>query len=334
VVAPDPASDASGGRDSDRPDGPGGPGAPTVPKLTLPQRLLTLLPQLRRDPTPAIDRAPAPARPPQSRPAARRPAPPKPLHPDRPAAPRTPPPAAADSDLDADDADAVETEADDGAEGGAAPGTRSGRRGGLLTPAGGANRGVDPAQDLSPAELVQLIKRIDDRERLYALLSVPFAVILTVILVAEAVHTHPHQLSGTILFEGIAPIVFAAILLFAVRTRKRSFVAFMLVFMGLPLLPPGLIFSGLGLWMILRSYKWQRILQTKGGDPSRPSAASSRSGRASGRASSPKGAAARGSAAAMERRRRKREAAVKGPPPNKRYTPPKPPRPRPPKPTD
>jgi hypothetical protein len=294
----------------------------TVPKLSIGHRILAALPQLRREPAvKPSERAEGTGS--TSRPST---------------GGKNPRASSAGSGTRARPRDA-DTEAGGKPDGGgdADPAvTTSSTRGGFLKPAPADGR-PHPDQDKSPAELVHMIKTIDDRELRLARLSVPLGIILGVVITIAAIHSHPKSLTGVIIVEGVVPVVFALLLLVALRTRRRSFVAFSLIFMGLPVLPYGVVFAGLGIWMILRSYKWQRILTTKGGDPNRRSATASRSGRASGtggRSANIKDARARGTAAAAERRRRRREPEVKGPSASKRYTPPKPPRPPPPNPTE
>ncbi len=114
------------------------------------------------------------------------------------------------------DAEVVQGElVDDETGTGPAPAGAGRRRDSFLRPRA-QDAKHDPDADKTPAELVHMIKTIDDRERLYALFSAPLGAALGVAYTAEAIRTHPHALSGTILFQGLAPILFALILLVAV----------------------------------------------------------------------------------------------------------------------
>jgi hypothetical protein len=268
----------------------------TVPKLSLPQRMLAALPQIRKDKT--VDGAGTASATSGS-------------------GSTTTPTRSTGSDDDLSDAPSDDEPA-------------SGPGASVASRRASAPARAHPDDDKSPAELEHMIKRIDARERKFALFAAPIGAAFGVALTVAALRSHSKDLTGLILYEGVVPVVFAALVLIAVRTRRRSFVAFSLIFMGLPVLPYGILFAGLGIWMILRAQKWQRILTAKTGRPRARSTGAS----AKGSRTSVRDASTRGSAAASARRRKRREPEVKGPSPSKRYTPPKPPRPRPPKPEE
>jgi len=196
---------------------------------------------------------------------------------------------------------------------------------------------VDPndlTAKMSNEELAHAIKRIDDREQRYAFLAGPLGAALGIGLTIAAIHTNPavghkgHAAVSTIVFEGAARVVFAAGVVATAFTRRRSLVAFALLFMGSTILPLGILFWGLGLWMIWRVFRYQKILTQRGVSPQRSKVSQG-----------PRAAAKGGAVDARERvrqreqareRRRGRQGVPAGPPASKRYTPPKPTRPKPP----
>ncbi|MGH9030480.1 MAG: hypothetical protein ACRDV4_12810 [Acidimicrobiales bacterium] len=201
-------------------------------------------------------------------------------------------------------------------------------------PAVGTSRAAVQAANMGNEELTTAIKRIDDRERLYALFCGPLGAVIGIVLTIIAIHTNPalhhkdHVAVSTIVFEGIARVVFGAAVFGIGFTRRRSLVAFALLFLGLTLLPFGIIFMGLGGWMLLRASRYQKALTARGIAPPR------------GRGAQPPRAAAKsGATDARQRLQERKEARARkrgkqpvptGPPASKRYTPPKPTRPRPP----
>ncbi len=80
-----------------------------------------------------------------------------------------------------------------------------------------------------------------------------------------------HESTGFILFEGGARVLLSAIVVLAAWNRRRSFVAFALLFLGTSMgFPFALPFWALGVWMIFRVLKWQRELAAMtGSDRSR-----------------------------------------------------------------
>jgi len=204
-------------------------------------------------------------------------------------------------------------------------------------------------------ELTHIIKRIDDRERTIAIGSAALGLGVGVALTFAAVHLNhvpkskTHTSDSFIVYEGAARVVFSAAVVLAAWKRRRSFVAFALLFLGTSM---GGIFAlpfwAVGIWLIFRVLKWQRELAAMTGNQAR-ARSQARSGgparSANGARAARPDAATRGRDAAEARRRAraerlsartaggrrpKKQPEPTGPPPNKRYTPPKPTRPRPP----
>ncbi len=195
---------------------------------------------------------------------------------------------------------------------------------------------------LSKEELTHAIKRIDDRERLLAILSAPIGVVVGALLTVLAVHFNPplhhknHLTFVTIVvFEGGARVLLSGVVLAAAYTRRRSFVGFALLFLGTSLgLPFALPFWALGAWLIWRVFKYQRELTALGGTVGRQRkpAAGRDSGRGTNKGTNRPATLAEARAAGAARSRRKKQLPTTGPPPSKRYTPPRPTRPKPPPP--
>ena len=286
-----------------------------APKLTIGQRLLTALPNLQRQPASA-----APAT-------------------------HTNGASTKADDTDADtDADAIEADADaiEAATDGAT--TRRARlRDSFLTPA--PAKRVSPADALasmSREEIAHRIKKLDDRERLLALFAAPTGTAVGLLLTGFALHLNPavhvkgHVSNSLILLEGGARILLSGLVVAAALSRRRSLVGFALLFLGTAMGSPlfALPFWGLGGYLIWRVFKYQKVLNARGGTPGRTS------GRATGGSRVPANprAAARAESAAgrtraqAARQRGRKQPEPAGPTPSKRYTPPKPTRPRPPAP--
>jgi hypothetical protein len=203
---------------------------------------------------------------------------------------------------------------------------------------------ADPTANMSNEELQYAIKRIDDREQKYAMFAGPLGAAIGIALTAIAIHTNPavghkdHVSEGLILLEGAARIVLGALVVVAAKTRRRSFVAFALLFLGTAdSFPFALLFWGLGGWMIWRVFRYQKALTARGAGPQR-----SRAAAGSRTAGGPRTSARAGATDARTRmqerkgardRRRGKLPAATGPAASKRYTPRKPTRPRPPAPS-
>ncbi len=310
------------------PTDPTSGGAGDVPKLTIGQRLLTSLPQLRPE---------------------------RPTRPSRPGSDQS-----ADTDPGADptDNDAEESAGD---ESSAPQSVGSRLKDSLLKPPPARQPAarVSPYADSTSAELIVSIKRIDDRERRFAFVAAPIGAILGLVLMFQFLHNNPvyeahhvlnkkHVADSLIVTYGMVPVVFGIVVGVAAYLRRRSFTVFSLILLGYPFLALSgnpitiLPFWGLAGWLFFRSFKMQRELTARGENPrvrtrTAPGARSTRSGSSKAGTAKPKPkpslAEARAQAvrAKAERRAGRGRPAPAGPPPNKRYTPPKPPRPKIPK---
>ncbi len=238
--------------------------------------------------------------------------------------------------LDAEPTDDPETAPDlsDGSADGRAGGRGRRVRDTLLKPppAGRPARKLDPAQTMTPVELAYAIKRVDDRERAVALFTGIMGIVFGIFITVFAIHINPavghknHASPTTIAYEGGARVLLALLVLGAAFTRRRSFIGFTLLFLGTAMGNPlfAMPFWIVGGWMIWRVFKWQKVLTAKGGDPERRAAGgATRSDRGNGRVAPTRSSAPRAGG-------RRGRPAPAGPTPSKRYTPPKPSRPKPP----
>jgi hypothetical protein len=186
-------------------------------------------------------------------------------------------------------------------------------------------------------ELTHIIKRIDDREQRTAWLGAALGLVVGLTLTIAAVHFNPpphHKghLSTTfiVFFEGGARVLLSGVVALAAQNRRRSFVAFALLFLGTSMGPLyALPFWAIGIWLIVRVLKWQRELAAMTGGQTRPRADAGARGRDAAEARR-RARNERMNARTAGGRRNKKQPEPTGPAPNKRYTPPKPPRPRPP----
>jgi len=286
----------------------GGSGNGAVPKLTIGQRVLASLPNLQRQ-TPTAPEASPP----------------------RPARGTGRPPAGGGGG-DVVTPDEVLAPGDDDQ-----PSARSRMRDAFVKPPEPRPQRGAPS-GMTKEELTQIIKRVDDREQVLAYGSAALGVVVGVVLTVAAVHFNPpvhhknHESTGFILFDGGARVVLAAVVVLAAWNRRRSFVAFALLFLGTTMgFPFALPFWALGVWMIFRVLKWQRELAAVTGTRTRTRAQPAARGRDAAEARQ-RARADRMKARSAGGRRAKKQPEPTGPPPNKRYTPPKPPRPRPPAP--
>jgi hypothetical protein len=293
----------------------GAPGG-AVPKLTLGQRLLTLLPDLQRQPARRPPMSPSPS-------------------------PRAPnaTESATSAEVDDEPVDHDET-TDDGGTNGASSGVGGRIRDSLLRPAPASAR-RRPTEDLdamSREEIAHRIKKLDDRERFLAITAAPLGVLVGILLTAVAIHLNPavgkpkHVADSTLYIEGGARILLSGLVVLVAMSRRRSLVGFALLFLGTSMGAPlfALPFWALGGYFIWRVFKYQKALTARGGAPGRArgSGRVPPDPRAAGRA----GAAAARARAQAPRRRGKKDPVPAGPTPSKRYTPPRPARPRPPAP--
>jgi len=212
-------------------------------------------------------------------------------------------------------------------------------------PAGQGARKTDPTSTMTNEQLTDAIKRLDDRERFYALFAGPLGAAIGLVLTIGAIHFNPavghknHVSENLIVFEGVIRVAFGGFVVLAALTRRRSFVGFTLLFFGTTVLPYGILFWGLGGWMIWRTYHYQKVLTSRGVRPARGGARGDRRSAQGPRAAARAGATdardrtrerrASGRATASGRTRGRKKPEPIGPPPSKRYTPPKPTRPRP-----
>ena len=219
--------------------------------------------------------------------------------------------------------------------------------GGGRTPSGG-RAPLDLMDDLSDDEIAYRIKRLDDRERFLVLFAGPLGAVVGIVLTILTFHLNPavgkanHENGSIILLEGAVRVVLGAAVTAIAFTRRRSLIGFSLLFLGTAMGSPlfALPFWALGGYLIWRVFKYQKVLTARG--KSRKGAAAGRAtatrgGRAARVPANPRQAARAGVAAGRERGRArqggKKQPAGPGPSASKRYTPPKPPRPRPPAPS-
>lgn len=329
--------------DLDEPDAPNGP----FPKLTIGQRILTALPNLDRQKSASNRTTPRPA---AGRTTTR---------------PATSGRRAADVDTELeaeDDASEEPIEPDEviAPQDEASPrsGTAASRATGpsrgaparrtTSTTGAGARKG-DPLADMSNEELTYGIKRIDDRERRYALIAGPVGAVFGILETILAIHYNPplhhsgHVANSVTVLYGVARVVLGGVVTLTAYTKRRSLIAFALLFLGTAIgFPFALLFWALGGWMIWRVFRYQKELTARGAAPQRGRAAQSRTAE-SRVGSGPKAASRSGKTDARERARTRKEARdirrgrqpiPPGPPRTKRYTPPKPVRPRPPAPSE
>ncbi|MFC0082797.1 hypothetical protein ACFFRE_11715 [Aciditerrimonas ferrireducens] len=180
----------------------------------------------------------------------------------------------------------------------------------------------DPYPQLSSAELQEWIKRLDDRERLFALLAAPLGAALGITVMLVSLHVNPpvgakgHEDPSTIVTDGVIAIAFAIVVLISALVRRRSFTVFALLFLGYGSGIYGLVpFWGLAGWLFFRSYKMQRALTARGEHPRQLRAQQQRRKKAAGPGQ-------RAGGGLLGRKQPAPEPA--GPGPNRRYTPPKP----------
>jgi hypothetical protein len=201
-------------------------------------------------------------------------------------------------------------------------------------PADHAARKTDPTKNMSNEELAHAIKRIDDRERSYALFAGPLGAAAGIVLTVAAIHYNPplhhkgHVANSITELYGVARVVLSGVVMLTALSRRRSLVAFALLLLGTAEgFPFALLFWGLGGWMIWRVFRYQKVLTARGGTRGRPADGPRAAGRAG--ASDARQRASARKAAPRDRGRGRKKPEPTGPPPSKRYTPPKPTRPRP-----
>jgi hypothetical protein len=286
-----------------------GAGKGALPKLTLSQRILAALPNLQRAPGPA---------------------PRKPDAPDGGGRRASTPSVRTDEAIEPDEV--IES---NGAGGPRTVGQRF--RDSVTKPAPTSTTArANPYADRSREELEHSMKYLDDQERFFALLVGPLVAVLDIILTVIALHSHqPHFIHGhvnklwvnptTTVSLGIGSAVVACLVVVCALLRRRSLTIFALLFSGygggLLTMLPSWAMAG---WLFVHFSRMQKALRQMGGG--RPRAGGSNRPRQAARAGA---ASARDRSAARTTRGRKQPIPA-GPPGSKRYTPPKPTRPRPP----
>jgi hypothetical protein len=126
--------------------------------------------------------------------------------------------------------------------------------------------------DMPTSELTVLMRKLDDRERLFAFIAAPLGVVLAILVTAVAVHTNPalhhkgHESSGVIVADGGVGVAFALFVLAMAWFRRRSLTAFALLFLGysVGLIGPGIPFLFLGGYLLFRAWKIQKVLTSRG----------------------------------------------------------------------
>jgi hypothetical protein len=183
------------------------------------------------------------------------------------------------------------------------------------------------------AEIIEDLRRIDDRERLIGLIAGPLGAVVAVILmfhalaINPAVHHKGHIAPSITEAYGIVGVFLGAIVVVAAFLRRRSFLGFTLLFMGISL---GIVFAIpfwiVGVWLLFRATRFQKELSELTGQPTRGWLGGSAGSRGTARA----GAGGQGARSGASSSRKKPATDHRGPVASKRYTPPKPSRPRPP----
>jgi hypothetical protein len=209
---------------------------------------------------------------------------------------------------------------------------------------GTGNRAADPFAGMSREELSSSMKYLDERERRFALMAGPFLAALDLVLTLITLHDNPpkydvhHHLNKlhadptTIVALGVGSAVIALGVMACALIRRRSLTIFGLLFAGygggLVTIVPSWVLAG---WLYVRFNRMNKALRQRDGG--------ARGRQTGGRVpANPRAAARAGASAARERaqspRRNRKEPVSAGPNASKRYTPPKPSRPRPPTPSD
>jgi hypothetical protein len=184
------------------------------------------------------------------------------------------------------------------------------------------------------------MKYLDDQERRYALLVGPLIGVLDIVLTFVTLHNNPplhvhghlnklHANPTSIVTLGVGSAVIACLVVLCAFFRRRSLTIFALLFAGygggLVTMLPSWAMAG---WLFVHFSRMQKALKALGGVRPR--------GTVPGK---PRDAARAGASAARARSGTRRERGGRkqpvptGPSSSKRYTPPKPTRPRPPAPS-
>ena len=299
---------------ADRPE----PGEdPGIPDLTLGQKVLLRLPDLKRRPTGLS---------------------PKPAAKPRGSAAKTPTRTVQEVDEppESDDHEATEVAGEETV--GTAQKKTPAKTTKSASPAGRTATGKQgrpsPYDDMPTSELTQLMKRLDDRERLLTTIAAPLGVVLSLLETLLTLHNDPKSVHAkgyvdhtTLVVYGIVAVVLCGFVLVMARMRKRSLASFALMIIGLIIGPTGigLPFIVFGGYLIFKMLKVQKVLTARG--VTRPTA----SRRAPARGAKASSTSAKSSSSTSSRG----ESQSKGAPTqSKRYTPPRPPSKRPPIPVE
>ena len=318
------------------PEGTGSSASFEAPRLTFGQKILVALPEIGRNrgTRPGIA---SQAQTDDAEKAASNPRPAKPIGNGRAKQPR-PTFAAISNDDDSDQAD--ETEHQDAALSedpdalddnshldDADPVVNAGRpapMGGLLSGVlrgGGAQKrqGAAVYDDMKTSDLTELMRKLDDKERRFAMLAAPLGGVLAIVLTLITLHNDPvgkgHESTSIITLDGGLSIAFAICLFATAWFRRRSLTAFALLFLGysLGLIGIGIPFLILGGYLLFRAWRIQKILTSRGVNPRSRQAARPADGRASPR-----------SQTVNQKGKKDTKSGSSRPVQNKRYTPPKP----------
>jgi hypothetical protein len=190
---------------------------------------------------------------------------------------------------------------------------------GTARPSGGAATRPARSQVVVPEgkTLQDLINNLEHRERLVALVTAALGLAYAIFLAIYFAHPQPHvkdPVDGPV----VASIIGGPSLLFgaSVFIGRRALVGFLALLTGFAMLtvagPYGIIYFGVGLWLIMKAQKYSRAAREEAGDV-RPARRSRQDGAPA------KGAAARKSGG----KGRPASAGPKAPAASKRYTPPR-----------
>jgi hypothetical protein len=325
-------SPATNGATSDGSAADGAPSDPAAanrqPRLTIGQRVLTLLPDLQRRRSTGTDSSQGAADESKTRSSAKSTA--------SPARRSASPAPRAKSDTSSRAADGRDHEPNDDQEVAEPAPTR---RRASSSPARSGTRPADQFAGWSRQELTTSMKYLDERERRFALMAGPFLAALDLVLTLITLHNNPpallhgrpnklHADPTTIVALGVGSAVIALGVMGCALIRRRSLTIFALLFAGygggLVTIIPSWVLAG---WLYVRFNRMNKALRQRDGGAR---------GRQTGRRvpADPRAAARAGASSARERaqspRRNRKEPVPAGPDASKRYTPPKPTRPRPP----
>jgi uncharacterized protein (TIGR03382 family) len=122
------------------------------------------------------------------------------------------------------------------------------------------------------SELTVLMRKLDDKERLYAFIAAPLGLVFAILVTVLAVHTNPalhhkgHESTGEIVTDGGVGVLFALFVFAMAWLRRRSLTAFALLFLGysVGLIGPGIPFLFLGGYLLFKAWKIQKVLTSRG----------------------------------------------------------------------